>query len=275
MAYVRRGSSLAPISYPTGDVTILSSDGKMHKVHSFILFEAAGYFMERYNYAIGDSSAFIEVQSSTETLNYILGFLYPRQTAPTFPSHCAKSVFTAVEGLGLTSHALHTALTTWLIQESHPIRAWAIASRFGYTTARKAAVERYIRDPNEYIEVEAPSDLSLVPGQNMVNLIALRRNAISAATKLVRSIPSMHFCGTHSCKGWLWSLDEELQYHSPFSTWLMSERTMYLIAHKHCSGCAGVFDLARFRIVERQVKKCLEQALEKEGTFWAEYYYQG
>ena len=104
----------------------------------------------------------ILMTETTDVLDDILRWLYPINTAPTIDSIAhALDLLHAVEKLQIESHAAKGSLHAYIVAHPHPLRAWALAARFGYTEARKDAVRKCLATDEDFVD-DIPTEMALV-----------------------------------------------------------------------------------------------------------------
>jgi len=180
-----------PIQFADGDVVLRSSDGQDFKVHSIVLREASPFFRDMFRLpkASGASAAYapIFMTETTNVLNDLLRWIYPTNTAPTVDriSH-ALDLLRAVEKLQIESHVVKGALNAYIVAQSHPLRAWALATRFGYAEARKDAVRKYLATDEDFM-YDVPTEMGFVDAKAYMQLVRVKRTAILLARDMIRS----------------------------------------------------------------------------------------
>jgi len=180
-----------PIQFADGDVVLRSSDGQDFKVHSIVLREASPFFRDMFRLpkASGASAAYapILMTETTNVLNDLLRWIYPTNTAPTVDkiSH-ALDLLRAVEKLQIESHVVKGALNAYIVAQSHPLRSWALATRFGYKEARKDAVRKYLATDEDFMD-DIPTEMEFADAKAYMQLVRVKRTAIGLATDIIRS----------------------------------------------------------------------------------------
>ncbi|KAF8322496.1 hypothetical protein DL93DRAFT_2093118 [Clavulina sp. PMI_390] len=259
-------TQITPISYPDGDVVLRSSDGFEHRVHSFILREASGFFSDMFELA-GPSaeSAPIILPESTEILNFILSYLYPRASAPPIPPILV--ILPVVEKYRLECHTLNSALTSYINDQSHPLRAWALAVRFGYPIARKAAVRSYIQALDDGLRSSVSKELDHVSGNAVLRIVAIRRETVGAASKVMKSIASGCRCETPRGLGWASSFEHSARSINLFDNFHALSPRLKLIAARGCRDCVEYLLDRKIQAAVQAVSGYLEKAIEEEAGF--------
>jgi len=184
---------LAPdtIQFADGDVLLRSSDGNDFRVHSIVLREASPCFRHRFQLreAGGASAAHapLLMTQNTNVLNDLLRWIYPTNTAPSIDeiSH-ALDLLRAVEELQIESRLVKGALNAYIVAQSHPLRAWALATRFGYKEAHKDAVRKYLATDEDFMD-DVPTEMGFVDAKAYMQLVRVKRTAILSATDIIRS----------------------------------------------------------------------------------------
>ena len=175
-----------------GDITLRSKDGKLFKTHAHILKTAFTLFKGNFAWhRVRDAQ--IDMDQDGATLGVLIKLLYPIDTKPpTLSKERLISVLQATEDLGMTSIFARAVLSARIDAESNPLRAWALASAFGFPEARRNAVERYLKT-DSYLLSDAPSELRFVDGGKVFDLLSAKEGALLAARNALSQI-SWH-CG--------------------------------------------------------------------------------
>ncbi|KAF8322494.1 hypothetical protein DL93DRAFT_1004190 [Clavulina sp. PMI_390] len=262
-------TEITPISYPDGDIILLSSDEIEHKVHSFILREASGFFRDMFELGKPDpKSAPVVLAESTEIINFILSHLYPRSSPPLAPPNHA--IFNAVEKYRLECYTVAATLASYLESQPHPLRAWALAVRFGYPEARKAAMRRYIRGSDDYLssaDSSIPEELEYVTGGAVFRAVAIRKETIEAASKVMRSIPDKYRCTNSRCSGWGPDLHKAMGSLSLFGSPSVSILSLKTIALQRCQNCGHYVEFSKVQVDLAEISSLLVEGIEKEAGF--------
>ncbi|KAF8287026.1 hypothetical protein DL93DRAFT_1236563 [Clavulina sp. PMI_390] len=261
-------TEIIPISYPDGDIVLSSSDEVEHRVHSFILREASGFFRDMFESSKPDPDfAPIVLTESTDIINFILSHLYPRSSPPHKPP--GHAVFTAVEKYRLDCYSITNALISYLDSRSHPLRAWALAVRYGYPAARKTAVRRYIQGSSDRLSSSGiPKELGDVPGNAVLKVVSIRKETVGAVMKLVKSIAVDNRCGGRMCLGWELDLESSINTGSlslfdPYPTLVPRLKA---IADEKCHSCACRVLDDKVSVVTEKIATLLDKAIENEAA---------
>lgn len=159
-----------------GDVQFRTTDGVIIGAHSFILQAASPHFR--------GPSAWHKVRDSPITLDHdsfalrtLLKLLYPADERPPTPSLAQLvSILKAAKALHLTSFVIRDTLDAWIQTESHPLRAWALATAFGYPDAQRSAIERYFKSDSSFHD-DIPEEMRLVDAFQILQLNAAKERA--------------------------------------------------------------------------------------------------
>lgn len=182
----------SPVSFPDGDVVLRSNDGATFQVHSVVLRESSPFFRDMLQLPNAPSDGptqdrTIPMAESSDVLNDLLQWLYPMKTAPVISSiFHAISLLRAVEKLQIESATVVGALSAYITSQSHPLRAWALAARFGYADARKLAVQKFISTDEDFID-DIPAEMAHADARGFMKLLRIKRNAIQLARGVITS----------------------------------------------------------------------------------------
>ena len=210
-----------------GDITLRSKDGKLIKTHVHMLKTAFTLFKGNFAWhRVRDAQ--IDMDQDGATLGVLIKLLYPIDTKP--PSLSKErliSVLQATKDLGMTSVLARAELSARIEAERNPLRAWALASAFGFPEARRNAVERYLKT-DSYLLSDAPSELRFVDGSKVFNLLSAKEGALLAARNALSQI-SWH-CG-HCEDGPVQAMTPYSRTPSPEPTPIDPAATPYLSLH--------------------------------------------
>jgi hypothetical protein len=140
-----------------------------------------------------------------------------------------------VERLQIDNHSVKGSLHAYITAHSHPLRAWALATTFGYAEARKDAVRRCLSTNDDFID-DIPAEMQLVDGQAYMKMLRIKMRAIDLARDIIRSdawvCPDCAHYGT-----WRGEYLQRVSATNPFDTTLTSDLMieMYVALHGgHC-----------------------------------------
>jgi len=180
-----------PIHFADGDVVLRSADGHDFSVHSVILREASPLFRDMFQLTrtsggSGGNAPILMIET-TSVLDHILRWLYPIYTAPAINeiTH-ALDLLRAVERLQIETHSIKECFNAYIIAHPHPLRAWALATRFGYMEARKDAVRRCLATNEDFID-DIPTEMALVNAKVYIKLMRIKKTAIDLAADVIKS----------------------------------------------------------------------------------------
>lgn len=259
-----------PIHFTDGDVTLRSADGQDFRIHSIVLREASLFFRDMFRLPSGggsESYAPILMIETKDVLDDLLRWLYPIDTAPTINniSH-ARNLLRAVERLQIESHTVKRSLHVYIAAHSHPLRAWALATRFGYAEARKDAVRRCLSTNDDFID-DIPAEMELVDAKVYMKLLRVKRSAIDLARDIIRSdvwvCPGCIHYGDDGT--WRSRYLQRVPVTNPFDTALTSDLMveMYVTLHgHHC--CKQRVETEAYRTMNR-LRSRLAELLASAG----------
>jgi len=261
------------IQFADGDVVLRSSDGQDFKVHSIVLREASPFFRDMFRLpkASSNSAAYapILMTETTNVLNDLLRWIYPTNTAPTVDriSH-ALDLLRAVEKLQIESHVVKGALNAYIVAQSHPLRAWALAARFGYTEARKDAVRKYLATDEDFMD-DIPTEMEFVDAKAYMQLVRVKRTATLLARDMIRSdvwaCPDCRWAGTQPwCTQYLQRISDANPFNSTLTSNLMVEMLVSLHGGGCCQGNVKTQSIPTMSRLRRRLAKLLISAGEAE-----------
>ena len=261
-----------PMQFADGDVVLRSSDGQDFKVHSIVLREASPFFRDMFRLpkVSGASAAYapILMTETTNVLNDLLRWIYPTNTAPTVDriSH-ALDLLRAVEKLQIESHVVKRALNAYIVAQSHPLRAWALATRFGYAEARKDAVRKYLATDEDFMD-DIPTEMEFVDAKAYMQLVRVKRTATLLARDMIRS--DVWVCPRcHQVEApWRTQYLQRVSGTNPFEGALTSDLMVEMFASLHgydcCKGEVKTRGFPRMSRLRRKLAELLTSAGEAE-----------
>jgi len=282
------------ISFPDGDVVLRSQDGVDFRVDMTILRRASSFFEDSYRIVLSSCKSEhnapasagadaeptpIPMMESAAVLNNVLRLIYPTAKKPPVPSSDsisaahALALFKAIERLQLKSHAIDSFATNYLSTVEPSLRAWALATRFRYTQARKSAVRRYICEKKDNLfdldELGALGELDLVGGRSLMKLMRIKLDAIELATRAVKSDSFVWYCPHHVHIPWR-SKHATVIEANPFDPIPRSDAVLgAIVNHIGCVDCPRRFRHSTTSIpramVSRSISALLELAAEVEA----------
>jgi len=171
------------ITYPDGDVILKSSDGHDFCVHKMLLRLASPLFAEMFSLPLPPTTTSAQIKAipmdeDGATLEQILTCIYPLAANPFVISiehgvlllHAAEKL-QVERATALIGNRLQVHFTA----QSNPLRAWAIASRFGMTEARKAAKLRFIAAEDDFQD-SVVAELRFVQADEYHELLVVKRS---------------------------------------------------------------------------------------------------
>ena len=261
-----------PLHFDDGDVVLRSIDGQDFRVHSIILREASPFFRDMFRLPSGGSGSYapILMTETTDVLDDILRWLYPINRAPTIDSIAhALDLLRAVEKLQTESHAVKGSLHAYIVAHPHPLRAWALAARFGYTESRKDAVRKCLATDDDFVD-DIPTEMALVDAKTYMKLLRVKGRAIDLGRDIIRS--DTWACAR--CIGWggSWRVQylTRLSATNPFEVMLTSDLMVEMYVTLHGQDCCkqnvkseGFTSMSRLR---RRLTELLASAGQAECT---------
>ena len=267
-------SAASHLSFADGDILIRSQDGVDFRVDMTVLRRASPFFEDAFrigtnNHSLNDNSEPIYMIESAEVLDNILRLIYPTGNAPISNSTTnALELFKAIERLQIKTHPVDSFATNYLSTVEPSLRAWALATRFHYTQARKDAVRRFLAETGDLL-LEDIRELDLVGARSLVKLMRIKRDAIHRAQRAVQSDSFVWHCLRHVNISWRLNHVSTMK-SNPFDPVLRSDAVLgAIINHIGCSDC-----LRRFRhsttsipraMVCRSISALLDSAAEVEA----------
>lgn len=171
-----------------GDVRFLCSDGIIVTAHSMILERASLRFREPMSWHKQHGGPIL-VEHHSMAVNTIVQLLYPNDQRPSIASRAELiSVLEAAKTLQITSFTVRETLNDLLEAEPHPLRAWALATVFGYPNAQKHAIERYLETYSSFLD-DIPEEMRLVDAYQILQLNAAKERALKAARLSLSQVP--------------------------------------------------------------------------------------
>ena len=207
---------------------------------------------------------------SAEVLDNVLRLIYPTGNAPisNFTTTNALELFKAIERLQIKTHLVDSFATNYLSTVEPSLRAWALATRFQYTQARKDAVRRFLAETKDLL-LEDIRELDLVGARSLVKLMRIKRDAIHHAQRAVLSESFVWYCPHHV--NIPWRLNHVYTMKSnPFDPVPRSDAVLgAIINHIGCSDCPRRFKHSTTSIpramVCRSISALLDLAAEVEA----------
>lgn len=246
------------ITFPDGDMRLRSCDGVDFRVDSVILRRASGFFRDLARLPEAkDTEEVIAMEESADVLNILLRLLYPMGlAAPTVSTHKqGEELLRAVDKLDIVSHAVNQAITQHL-STLVPLRAWAIAVRFQYAEARKAAVARFMLEKphptNRYPDI---AELDGVSARALAKLYRVRETAIHDVKEFLSEL--FWCCAAHSNSDWASDHMSEITV-SPFDLSKISESAFEDVLHLHADDCTMCWQ--RFNGAKSTRRRALSRA---------------
>lgn len=163
-----------------GDVRFLCSDGIIVTAHSIILERASPRFRKPMSWHKQQAGPIL-VEHHSMAVHTIVQLLYPNDQRPTIASGAELiGLLEVAKTLQITSFIVRETLNDLLEAEPHPLRAWALATIFGYPGARKSAIERYLETDSSFLD-DIPEEMRLVDAYQILQLNAAKERALKAA----------------------------------------------------------------------------------------------
>lgn len=252
------------VSYPDGDVILKSSDGTNFCVDSVVLSRASPVLRHMFAQCSKQDGEkpIIAMAESADVLVFILRGIYPVATAPEIISDKhGQAVMTAFEKFDITSHAIHNAFKAHLAS-LEPLRAWALAVRFGWSEDVKAAGKRFMVAKDEVIRDW--EELKHVGGYELAKLISLRRSTFFTGGFHVRNLLSSWICYSHWGSSW-YKEHLSLMERTMFETVNHSEdgeMEKVIRANGACQGCLQLLGDRKSQVTRKRHRASVTQVLE-------------
>ena len=230
-----------PLHFDDGDVVLRSIDGQDFRVHSIILRESSPFFRDMFQLPSGGSGGYtpILMTETADVLDDILRWLCPINAAPTVDridiAH-ALDLLRAVEKLQIESHAVNGSLHAYIVAHPHPLRAWALAARFGYTEARKDAVRKCLVTDEDFVD-DIPTEMALVDARTYMKLLRIKRRAIDFGRDIIRSNTWRCARCTGWSAGWRDQYFTKVSATNPFEVMLTSDLMVEMYVTRHGRDC--------------------------------------
>jgi len=169
------------------DAQLRSSDNVEFPVHVHILKASSAYFRDVFPWHRNHGTP-IAMQQDSYALGTLLHLIYPVDVKPQIKTIAELvNVLQAAKALQITSFGVHDILNSYIEAEPHPLRAWALATAFGYPKAHRDAVERYLKGDSFLLD-NIPSETRLIDGQKVFQLVAAKERALKAARTALRNL---------------------------------------------------------------------------------------
>ncbi|KAF9520933.1 hypothetical protein BS47DRAFT_1387079 [Hydnum rufescens UP504] len=181
------------LSFPDGDLILQSNEGDDFGVHLDVLQSVSSYFDEDGEFAKPPQSPGPDIHTrrinlSTGTLDLLLRFLYPSRHPPSIDStERAITLMQAAADLKIECSWIDKGITSYLSSVPHPLRAWAIATRFGYKAARREAARRFF-ETNEDFYDDVPVELEHVSAKQFMELQRAKARAVAMARDAINKV---------------------------------------------------------------------------------------
>ncbi len=190
----------------------------------------------------------IEMTEHPDDLEVLIRLIYPKRNKPsitiTSVDHAAR-LLKAVDKLEIECaiEPIQAAIARSTEAEPNPVRAWAIATRFGIKTAIIAAITRYIKCGDEKMVEERVKELSHIDGLAHFDFINKRKDALrDAKIAILGTHWSCRSCGSVS-PAWKKTYEGRIAGVNPFGGDVSSELLFEVCTlRSSCSGCLENFD---------------------------------
>lgn len=181
-------------SSPTADVILRSSDNVDFRVHKLILSEASFVFEDMFSLppptptstpsSARDDLPNVRMAESAETLNTLLGVLYPGKGPPLVDISVIGQVLAAADKYGMSgvSRQLEHVLLQRHIVEKEPMKVYALACHHGMQHAATVAARETLLHPmlGSYM-----LEFSLMTGSAFYSLIEYRNTCVGLIESLL------------------------------------------------------------------------------------------
>lgn len=163
-----------------GDIRLQTTDGVIVGAHSLILQAASPHFRGPLAWHKVRESPIV-LDHDSFALRTLLMLLYPTDEKPSIPSVSQLvSVLETARTLHLTSFIVRETLNAYIQADPHPLRAWTLATAFGYPDAQKSAIERYFESDSSFLD-NIPEEMRLVDAYQILQLNAAKERALKSA----------------------------------------------------------------------------------------------
>lgn len=211
------------LSFPNGNIILQSNEGDDFRVHLDILQSVSPSFDDEDGYSAIPLSPstdirMIRIGLDTRTLNLLLRFIYPSRTPPSIDStERAITLMQATADLKIECAWIDNAITTYFSSDPHPLRAWAIATRFGYATARRDAVRRLFKTNDNFYN-DVPLELEHVNARQFMELQRARVRAVDMARNIIHKV-GWHCRGCTNPRTPVWGPSSPSRSSNPENSW--------------------------------------------------------
>lgn len=247
------------LSFPDGDVVLVSNDDVEFRVDSLILRRASPLFTDMLMppqwQTPNTPSKPVILDETGIILDSLLRLIYPPVTLPTIssPKH-ARALLRALKKYQITSNSFTTRLTGYIGTLEPPLRAWALAVELGNDEARKIAVGRFLGQSSDPLDDDV-EQLTRVEGRSVQRLLRIRRDVVAHISKEInRFFPGLSTCSDHR-KSMGECLSQAIQPHIPTDEALKA--TGFL-----CSPCAEHANSEENRGLRKELRSYIQEILE-------------
>ncbi|KAF8340581.1 uncharacterized protein EI90DRAFT_2084543 [Cantharellus anzutake] len=232
-----------PFSFDDGDIILRSSNMVEFRVHALLLQLASPAFSTLIG-APRDED-YVEVPLVSMLLEALLRF----NSAIEFQVSCAKS-------------PLLLGIADFLSREPNPLRAWAIAERYGLEQSKNAAARRFIQTDDDLL-TPAVSALQHIHALRYNTLLTVKRDVLHRARAAVLNVvwpcPS---CSRPSPR-WKAAYLTRVAGQNPFTPEITQDSIFELCCHiGGCSGCPGTFHSHEARTARDRLRSALKSILD-------------
>jgi len=191
------------LSFPDGDITLISSDEIVFRLDSIILKRASPFFADMLRLPQpgngGNRTRPIRMEETGAILDDILRCIYPPAKPPRISSiDHALALLRTVRKFDMSSAQLSDAVTQYLGNIEPPIRAWAIALNEGHNEACKIAVRRFMVSNGDLRHQSHLDELSRIDVQSFFRLSQLRNDYVTEASSLIAECYRKCRCNSHT-----------------------------------------------------------------------------
>lgn len=259
------------LSFPDGDLVLRSIDNIDFRIHSAILRVASGFFSDMSQLPQSSDSTpkaeFLRMEETSDILDIVLRLLYPTRDAPSLIRirERGEAFLQAVNRLQISAHPVDATINAYF-KSVEPLRAWALAIRFGYTEARQAAVHQFIYETRDHFSIDIP-ELTHISARDLVNLIRIKQETMSAARDELARLEWT--CLAHRTERWC-TTQRAMIEKAPFDPYHHSEPTLLdLLNRNHCKQCSKLFYGApaamRRNTIREKVLEILKEGVDAES----------
>ncbi|KAF8340587.1 uncharacterized protein EI90DRAFT_2084567 [Cantharellus anzutake] len=264
------------VEFEGADV-ILRADDTDFRVHTTILRQASPFFQSLFELPQprgSDDMAVIEMTEEADVLEVLVRLIYPKPYQPSITSldHAIR-LLRAADKLEIeyAVKPIHDAIASITEAEPNPVRAWAIAARFGINAAIKAATVRYLKCNDEAMLEERVEELCHVDGLSHFDFITKRKNALKEA-KVAIAETNWRCNDCQGAPAWRKQYERRIAGVNPFGGDVSSELLFEVCALRSgCDNCVSTLDYHHAIAVCSRLRSRLQSILNQHSEIGATF----